>query len=75
MEVKFGNPEQVFFQSLKIGETYLDAERVLCIKIEEKAGKDDTVPVLAFLDGKWKIDYEHKLALVTKVKSTLIVES
>lgn len=74
MEVKFdGINNKVYFSHLKLGDTYLDTEGVLCIKVAKEKNSEEHVAVLAFLDGEWRLDCEHPLTRVTKVKSILSV--
>lgn len=75
MEVTFDSPSKVFFESLKLGDTYLDVEGDLCIKVATEKDGEDLVAVLVFLSGAWTSGYEHKLARVTKVRSILSVKA
>lgn len=76
MEVRFDEIDnKVLFRNLKLGDTYLDEEGDLCIKVATEKDDEDRVAILVFLSGAWTSGYEHKLARVTKVRSILSVRA
>ena len=74
---KMENVGKVPFGSLKIGDTYIDDEGVVCIKISHSPDDyDDFAECLYFspLENEWVVGEEANNRMVLPVKATLTIE-
>ena len=62
---------KVYFKDLPIGQVYEDADGVICIKISD-GGTDDNC--IIFVRGGWERADESATAMVTPLKTTLLIE-